>query len=289
MSTLCFMEDQLSNGPKNFLIAVSNSLQDPWLSFLNEGLAETWLSDLQINEDQILHYFSDSPNKITQALNTFIEKERWYKGKARSYIIAYLLMFLLKPIKSFVPPYEIVNEELIKARGLQLRVKFPDTYTSLRWRRLSVIDFFLKNTNFDYLIFVNPSTYLNLRALRDFLDEAVGLEYGGMIKNSADSPFVVGSFIVLSRRCAKKILDKRNVLPTHVMDDVAIGSLLYDCGINPVPLDSLEVLTEEIDLQEFDYTKCINYKIKVLINKKRKDVFVLKEIHEQYKNLQTGF
>lgn len=279
------MKNQSSNVPRNVLIAVSNSLQEPWLSFLNEGLAKTWLSDLDVNENQILHFFSNPPNKLMQTLNKFIERERWHRGKARSYLLAYMLMFLLKPIKNYVPAYELAKEEVILARGAQLRVKFPDTYASLRWRRLSVIDFYLKNTDFDYLIFVNPSTYLNLRALKDFLHKAKNLDYGGMIKNSADSPFVVGSFIVLSRRCAKEILEKRNALPTHVMDDVAIGSLLSENGIKPTSLNSLELLTEEINLQNFDFTNCINYKIKVLQNQKRLDVFVLKAIHAQYKAL----
>lgn len=289
VTTIPYMRNQPSNVPRNVLIAVSNSLQEPWLSFLNKGLAKTWLSDLEVNENQILHFFSNPPNKLMQTLNQFIERERWLRGKARSRLLAYTLMFLLKPIKNYVPAYELANKEVIEARGTQLRVKFPDTYASLRWRRLSVIDFYLKNTDFDYLIFVNPSTYLNLSALKDFLDKVKDFNYGGMIKNSADSPFVVGSFIVLSRRCAKDILEKRKALPTHVMDDVAIGSLLSEIGINPTTLNSLEVLTKEINLQNFDYTKCINYKIKVLQNQKRLDVFVLKAIHEQYKALQEGF
>ena len=135
----------------------------------------------------------------------------------------------------------------------------------------------------------NPSSYINLSLLeKEIKNSKTGINYGGMVKHSADSAFIVGSFILISRKVASLMVAKRFLIPTHTIDDVAFGAFLTQFGIAPKEIKSVNLnsIDDLSALSESDLQKTIQFKVKALVENQRIDSLILVQLHNQLRNLK---
>lgn len=265
--TLSNMTQGYSNSdtPK-VMIAIIGTEFGPWKQVFLEGQCATWLKKLS-SKYEVIYVTCKFFGNRTRKLNNKIEFLRWSAGRRTSYIIAYLLMGILFPLRGLVPKLHLVRsleiDGLYSVRYMNLRCL--ETLTSLRWKKISVVKYFL-NSKSQYLLLVNPSTYVSIKNLEKILVSCHSHEneylYAGQMAHSADSPFVVGSFILLNRKSAELLIKGRWKIPTHTLDDVAFGKFLSDRGVQITELPSLNVshpvLPKNLGIDEF-----VNFRIKM--------------------------
>lgn len=277
------------------LFAICGVDTHPWNKIFSKGTLTTWLSRVE-ETDGVWLVRGTRPNRAITFLNSFIENWRWNSGKTASYFLAYTLMAILLPLRCIVPKLrEVLGSDEVKGATYKvMKFRFPELILSLRWKKIAIAKEFLESTQFPFLVIANPSTYIILSRLREFLSElkAKGPEaciYSGMVANSADSAYIVGSFIILNRCAAEELVNNRIRIPVHTIDDVAIGDFFSRLGVEPIVCPSL-VIQSDSDLEvaaKASLDTIINFKIKSITgDRAERDVELLRSIDEYYSSVE---
>jgi hypothetical protein len=253
---------------EHMFIAVIHANEEPWESIVSHGQIPFW-NKLGIYKSS-LAYFVGLSSEFSIRLNSSVECLRWKRGRFGSYFISYLLKFLFLPFQSKLPRYE--DEDSIGSFPL-IKVYIPETTFSMRWKRVAILDYFITQTNSEFLIMINSSSLINPKYLAEEIrktapDSTNLLPYagGGPILNSYDGPFISGAFIVLNRITATLLLNNLAKIPVHVMDDVAFGVALTRLGIKFNELKSITVdslfklnINSNSVLRQFSHYRCKSY------------------------------
>lgn len=224
--------------------------KDPWLSITKEGQLPAWEKSSYKNFS-VLYFFGFS-NALTTRINSFIETTRWNRGRYASYGISYALMFILRPWLGSLPKAKLVGERKSKVKANALRVRIPELTSTMRWKKLTFLKYFLEKSDAEYVIITTSSSLLNFQPIIDFLQNQKDIEqpiYAGRICIGHDCEFTSGSFTIMNRQSASLLLKNRRLIPLHVMDDIGFGTAFQKIGIQPQniaseDLDSLSKLEE---------------------------------------------
>ena len=229
----------------SFFVGVMHMNRDPWLSIVRDGQSRFW--DMQRNSVFEVVYFYGKTNKFYTLLNHLIEKLRWDSGRKASYGIAYALMIGLAPWKKSIP---LLRKSSLKDSGLKfpsVEVKVPEMISTMRWKKISILEYFLVSSKAEFLIITNSSSILNFQPLEKFIvsniDKSKPL-YAGPIHSGYDGDFVSGSFTLMNRKSAEILLAHRSSIPLHVMDDIGFGTAFSKLGILPCNYNSLVLSSE---------------------------------------------
>lgn len=133
--------------------------------------------------------------------------------------------------------------EETKIKNNILTVKSSDKYQDIGYKTLQAFDWVKSNLNFDYIIRVNTSTFLYTEKLNKFLSENKNeYLYRGRILNNKfnedDIKWVSGAEILMSKKTLELLLKNKNKFDFSLPDDVAIGKLLSDLGVEIQNSDS---------------------------------------------------
>ena len=145
--------------------------------------------------------------------------------------------------------------EETKIKNNILTVKSSDKYQDIGYKTLQAFDWVNSNLNFDYIIRINTSTFLNTNKLIQFLTENKNeYLYRGRILNNKFNEnhvkWVSGAEILMSKNTFKLLLKNKNKFDFSLPDDVAIGKLLLSLGVKPQNSDS-----KIFNIKVFDNTK----------------------------------
>ena len=231
-----FIESQ----PK-FLVGIMHVTKDPWLSITIDGQLPAW-KQTSYRNFSVLYFFGVS-NSITTRVNAIIENLRWARGRYASYGISYFLMFILRPWSKSIPKHELVDENQSKIRAASLKVTIPELTATMRWKKLSFLNYFLEQSDAEYVIITTSSSLLNFEPIVEFLRNPKNVDqpiYAGRVLKGYDCEFTSGSFTVMNRESAKLILENRALIPVHVMDDIGFGTAFMKMGISPSNLESMD-------------------------------------------------
>ena len=269
-------KSQARDMPKSnsLMIAIIGTSFDPWRSVFEYGQCKTWLRNLNL-KCEVLYLTCKYSGLISRTINRIIEFLRWNSGKKASYAVAYTLMYWLFPFRGIVPtPMRIREDAISDSTSITyLQIRCPEMLTALRWKKISMLRYFLRS-GASYLLFVNPSTYVSIKNLEQFIQTKTTSHqkyvYAGHIANSADSQFVVGSFILLNRNTAELLLKGRFRIPTHTLDDVAFGKFLADCKVEAEEIETLTI-SQTQDLARIPDSNIVNFRIKVPSVRRVKD------------------
>lgn len=266
------------------LIAIDIAIKEPYLSMIHEGPYETWANEKSPNLS-VISYFSRKPSKFMIKLNEFVENMRWNSGKYPSYFISYFLMWTLAPFRKCLPKIFEVRRKENKTLNKEFLIKIPEALFSQRWKKLGVINHFCKNTDFDFLLLITPSCYIQTSKLIDFaktwpLDKPF---YAGSIQTAADGPFVAGGALVMNRLSAQALIDTRRYIPTHTMDDVAFGVAIRKCSIELGQLPMLNITDiNQISLENVKESFYI--RVKGGTQQNRTDASTMRKIHQLFED-----
>ena len=243
-------ENELSEFQPKILVGIMHVTKDPWLSITRDGQLPAWSLSSYRNFSTL--YFFGFSNAITTRLNTIIENLRWNKGRYASYGISYVLMVVLRPWLSSLPKAKLVGESKSKIAAHSLLVRIPELTSTMRWKKLTFLKYFLDQTNADFVVITTSSSLLNFGPIIGFLRRQARLDkpfYAGRLCVGHDCEFTSGSFTVMNREAASLLLENRKLIPLHVMDDIGFGTAFQKIGIEPeeipsIDLESLNALRE---------------------------------------------
>ena len=270
----------------SIFVVVSDVAVEPWNTISEKGTIPIWLDSEGQN---LLLLRGLSPNYFTIFINKVIEDFRWHRGRRISYLLAYVLMVILFPFRFWVPKIQFPESRVSHEGRIKLaRIKAPELLVTLRWKKLAAMRYFLTESEADYLLLINPSTYVNFEMLLLFIKENAHIKYlySGQVARSADSEFVVGSFLLLNRLTVEILYEKAHRIPVHTLDDVAFGKLLSDFGITAIQCPTIEIkhLNEMSNLVS-QIKQVVNFKIKTSgPDRAASDIMVMSKLHKLLKS-----
>ena len=140
-----------------------------------------------------------------------------------------------------------------------LKLKIPGNDKNVGKKVLAAFSWVYKNIEFDYLVRITTSTYLDVKSLYEYINLLDHVpNYGGdklvyydKIKKEKVN-FASGANLVLSKKCVKILIDNKNSWDHNQYDDVNIGKILHE--------------NLKIDITQFNIQKFENYPLKKDIN-----------------------
>jgi hypothetical protein len=282
-------EDSIGNNeyqPK-FLVGIMHVTRDPWLSIVRDGQLPAWKQSAYKNFSFV--YFFGVANSITSRLDSVIENMRWVRGRYASYGISYFLMVVLRPWLRFIPKYELVDASKSKVEAVSLRVKVPELTATMRWKKLAFLEYFVEQTNAEYVIISTSSSLINFEPIVKFvgrLSNSYEPVYAGRILSGYDCEFTSGSFTVLNRKSVRMLLENKSLIPVHVMDDIGFGTAFKKMGVNPVNLASIDLdsTTKVNETPDAILQKTGHFRFKSGSHNSRTDASLMQELMSKLQN-----
>ncbi|CAB4367013.1 MAG: hypothetical protein F2917_03330 [Actinobacteria bacterium] len=230
------------------LVGIMHVTRDPWLSITRDGQLPSWKKSKFQNFSVV--YFFSSATKLTTALSTFVEWLRWNKYRYASYAIQLFLLISFRPWIRYIPTGTLVDQSESKINALALKVNIPELISTMRWKKLAFLKYFLEETSADFVIISTASSILNMDLIVEILSKLKNTDqplYGGKIHhNHKVQDFASGSFTVLNRKSAALLLENTLLMPVHTNDDISFGMAFERLGIQPIDMKSLDFASLEM-------------------------------------------
>ncbi len=272
----------------SFLVGVMHINREPWVSIVRDGQIPTW--PLQTHKKFEVIYFHGTLSRFSWESNKIIEKLRWNLGRNASYAISYFLMLIFSPWRSSVPK---TVDSIIEKSGVSYRakhVKIPEMTSTIRWKKIAMLNHFLESSKAEYLLITNSSSLVNFDAIANWLDARHNPKvplYAGPIHDGYDGKFVSGSFTLLNRLAVELLFKERKLLPLHVMDDIGFGTAFSKLSVAPIEIESL-IISSEGDLDRYsdsELRKACHFRLKSGNLSARNDVIIAKKLIQRLEYL----
>ena len=266
---------------KKVLVAIDSTLKEPYISITQEGPIVTWANSRHENVG-ILVYFSKRPKKVMLFLDHWVEILRWKSGRNASYVISYFLMWVLWPFRSYIPTIR-PGRSLGLSKIDEIKVNFLEARFLQRWKKLAIIQNFVQDSRFDFLLLVTPSCYISQTNLNKYI-KSLPLDvpvYAGSLQKAHDGPFISGGTLIMNKAAANILISNRFKVPTHLMDDVAFGVTMNKLGVNLTTFPYLN-LTDFENFESLNLKKYLYIRVAQGLNKSRNDAANMKKVHSVF-------
>ena len=267
------------------LVGIMHVTRDPWLSITRDGQLPSWKKSKFQNFSVV--YFFSSATKLTTALSTFVEWLRWNKYRYASYAIQLFLLISFRPWIRYIPTGTLVDQSESKINALALKVNIPELISTMRWKKLAFLKYFLEETSADFVIISTASSILNMDLIVEILSKLKNTDqplYGGKIHhNHKVQDFASGSFTVLNRKSAALLLENTLLMPVHTNDDISFGMAFERLGIQPIDMKSLDFASLEMlrEVPRNVLSEVPHFRLKSGPLGSRGDVEIMRELCEQ--------
>ena len=242
-----------------FAILALSSSHGPWSELLKAGPEKTWLS-----KSNLEHYAKVLARKhgyydllVNKVFNSRFSDKVWKPKNIN-----------LDRIK-----YTVIDEN-------EIVVDLRENWTNLVLKCLKGFEYSLKNWDFDYLIRVNSTAYIDTAALMRSLKNSGFPDYAGPLISKKS--FVSGWAIILSKRALEILINAKK--QDMIFDDEFIGKILEQHKIYPVDLPYIEVDNEKklSEIANSDTQDIALWRFKSL-NKSnhRNDAILMNQFHQQ--------
>lgn len=266
--------------------AVGHGLYEPWLHILREGQLKTWLS-LQMPENfNVVHFHGTPTSKIGQWLDQFHEKLRW-KNRYVSKLLSVMDNVAFLPLLYYIPKIEKSSQ--LEDCGNAIHVRFPDTYLTYRWKFLSLLRYFIEETDSDFLLITSSASYIQPHlALRYISTISNPTTYVGA-EPYEGSGFISGSNRIISREIAIQVIETRRRWRPGIIEDVELSRLIISNGnkLETFPIaniDSLEALSRTTDQY---IRENYHFRLKSYVGTNRDDVRIMRALHSRAVRLNS--
>ena len=184
---------------------------------------------------------------------------------------------------------KINTEKFLNSNFLGLRVNQLDSMT---WQLRKLLEVYnhIQIYDFDYVYFVNSSSYVRIEALKSFCDSLGKKDiYGGSISATGGITYISGSSKLLSVGVLKKIICSRSMFDLWRYEDVEMGKVASFNEIKPTLIRSTVIasLSELKNLTNEELTKNFHLRVKSEANSIRQDSQIMQEIEARLKIVQT--
>ena len=125
----------------------------------------------------------------------------------------------------------------------QVITHVPDKYSLIGLKTLETFELVLDKFDFDYIYRTNVSSYVDLKKLSEYIsDQSKTSFYAGFMGRHSGIRFVSGSGYFLSRDLVMKILANRHKWDHGEVDDVALGKILNELGVQITEIGRTDIL-----------------------------------------------
>lgn len=270
------------------LIGILHVDGPPWDEIAELGQATTWVPEADTPDVSVLYVYGKRVNSLFIELEKFHEFLRW-RSRLTSYLVRSFDGVVTQPLKGKIPTASLVTHPRLSVPVLE--VDLPDTFMTMPLKEKALIQYFLTETEDDYLLMTTSSSYLRISQLTNFLNESPrsGL-YAGARVCRGNRPFASGANRVLSRDVAERLLSRHKDWRLGYMDDVGMGDLLQRLGYSLTHSESLSISShkELMALDQVDLEGVYHIRVKSLDpSGQRNDVKLMKELHYRLGLMET--
>lgn len=262
------------------LCALSHGLYEPWLGILKEGQQKTWLNQDFPEGFELIHFHGTPGGKSLQALDRMHEKLRW-KNRWIASALRILDNIVLLPLISYIPRYEY-SKMLSDSRKV-IHIRFPDTYLTYRWKFLSLLKYFLDETDSDFLFVTTTASYVQPKLVLNFARSLSKENIYAGAEPYPDANFISGSNRIISRDIARQVLENRRNWAIGLIEDVALTNLIKAEGNELItfPIMNVGSLGELDSLTDVDLTSSYHFRLKSFQGEERLDATIMKKLHSR--------
>jgi hypothetical protein len=270
--------------PEDVLIVVGHAHRKPWAEIALNGQCKTWVPHLLSNGFNVAYIFSKRLPQIAPRIDFIDMRLRYESGPYVASLRNLANTFALKAFQNMIPRTKS-SFRLFGINDLMfIESLIPDLYMSSRWKRLSILKFFINRTNFKYLVFTTTSSYINgnqlLYELQSFPSNCVG---GRVMQSGLRDSFISGSFSVYTRNVAEALVSARHEMNVSLLDDVSFGHGQRKIGIPNYEMSSIDISNEN-ELKQLEQRlldKMIHFRLKSITQGARQDAYLMKELHKR--------
>ncbi len=274
---------------ESLLIAIGHSDVAPWSAIAREGQGSTWLGTPDLEDVKTLYFTGHAPGKSLRRLDRWHEELRWSRrlGGVPSRSLRVLDAVGSAPIQWWIPPYRIKTHGTLPRPCLESAVL--DCYLTIPSKELSLFDYFLRQSNADWLYVTTSSSYVRpnkvLEVARSLGQDKV---YAGSMIVAGKHRFASGANRIFSRDVVEIIVRKRQAWDRSVLEDLGLGKMLHRqgialCAIPTLNLDSVEAI-DSASNEELDITHHFRLKSGGLMS--RNDVTLMRHLHQRLAEAQ---
>jgi len=276
-----------SRKPAKVLCAISHGLYEPWLSILRDGQQQTWLSEEFPEDFEVVHYHATPVGKLLQKLDMLHEKIRW-KNRYLGSSLCFFDNFILAPLLSYIPKSQ--NSELLTSHENVIHIKFPDTYLTYRWKFLSLLKYFVYETNSDFLFITSTSSYVQPHLVLNFVNNIPNNSTYAGAEPYEGAGFISGSNRIVSREIALQTLKSRNKWKPGIIEDVEFTRLVKANGnqLMTFPIANIDSMASLLETPDAFIKRTYHFRLKSISGAKRNDVPIMKSLHERVLRLKNG-
>jgi hypothetical protein len=247
------------------IVLVLTAPYSPWHELFRKGSQQTWISEsISVSNVEIFSYQGIPANNAFGMLwNRFLFSRFGHRFWSNN--------------SNLELPTRLRNHH-------EIEVKVAERWDTMYTKFYSTLNFICNNYEFDYIIRINTTTYLNLRNLISEIHRVSN--YGGV--RIKDEDVAAGWGIVLSKQAVKDLLDfdYRFYEMRGRFEDGIIGHLMKIHGYKFTELSNLNLektLLQDVPDSEFEQAVFIRCKQTVL--GVREDDRLMREIHERLRHL----
>lgn len=243
---------------------------EPWSSIFDNGCKVTWIPE--VNEPALRYRGRNSGGYLKKKLNRLQISRLGITLWRESHVSHQLAR---RKLKSAVEKDSIIYLDL------------PDTWWRHGQKFLSALKYCYDNFEFDYLIRINSTVYVNYERLIGFL-LANRPRYAGPLEKGKQ--FASGWGIILHRDMCKVLLNSDYLAFARFFDDEAIGHTLRQSGIQATGIEYIwaqslgdveSINDQELGRYPFIRTKSYN------IYGGRNDARIMNRVHQKLKYSQS--
>jgi hypothetical protein len=268
------------------LCAISHGLYEPWLSILNDGQRLTWLSEKFPDNFEVLHYHATPVGKLLQKMDKLHEKIRW-KNRYVASLLCLFDNFILAPLINFIP--RSCDSKLLTTVENVIHIKFPDTYLTYRWKFLSLLRYFIYETNSDFLFITSTASYVQPDLVLKFVSEIPDRTTYAGAEPYEGAGFISGSNRIISREIAMSSLESLKKWKPGVIEDVEFTRLVQANGhkLMTFPIANIDSVENLLETPDVFINRTYHFRLKSTVGGKRNDVEIMKLLHERVLRLKN--
>ncbi len=266
------------------LCAVTHGLYAPWNEILLDGQSRTWLSDAMPENFQVVHFHASPLGKFGVWLDSRHEALRW-TNRYIANVQRGIDNVLLKPFNSYMPTYK--SSDLLNLSQKSVQINFMDSYLTMKWKDLGTLQYFLSETNSDYLFMTTTSSYIRPKKLLEIVnsfDEKV--DYAGAVHYEGAN-FAAGNNRLISRELAQALIYDRKKWDPGTIEDVALGNLVRKLGYKLMRLPHVNIssLRQLRELSDSDLLENYHFRLKFYDGTERGDTLLMHLLHSRLSSL----
>lgn len=263
------------------LCLVGHGYYKPWIEIAVEGQDKTWLAEDFPDNFQVIHFHGTPIGPFGLLLDKWHERIRWSNRLGNT--ILKLFDFLISlPFLGWIPDSK--ESKLLQLKHRSIHVRFPDTYLTVRWKVKGMMQFVLKNYDFDYLFLTTSSSYIRPKKLTEALQDSSRTQFLGGAKAYDGASFAAGSNRILSRDLVEYLVRRPTSYMPHIIEDVSMSRSLTKKGvpINFQPHLDISSLAALDRITDDELASNYHLRLKSGPISQRNDVAIMKALHKRF-------